>query len=97
MEDCINQIGFGMPMHTENDMIEHAHFGKQADVLESAGKTKPRNQIRLHTGNVLAIQFNPTLCGGIDSGDDIEQRGFSGSVGSDDADNLARFDVEVDF
>ncbi len=85
-----------MAVHAQQHVVQRAQLGEQPDVLKGAGEAAARNQERLHAGDVLPVQRDLSLGGRIDAGDDVEQCGLACAVWSDDADDLALFNMDID-
>ncbi len=49
-----------------------------------------------HAGQVLLAQRDDSACGDVDTGKQVEDRCLSGSVGSDQTDNLVLIDFDVE-
>ena len=47
--------------------------------------------------NAFAIEANITLAGLVNAGEHVEDRGFAGPVGSDQADDFSRVDGKAQF
>ena len=78
--------GPAVPPH--HHILEHAHFEEEARVLESAGHARPGNPVGRPAGDGLAVKGDVPRIRFEHAGDDVEQGGFAGAVGSDH-----RFDV----
>src|SRR5665213_2147510 len=77
-------------------MLPHRHVGEQPDVLEGAGDAGARDPMWRLRGDPRAVEQHLAAAGAVRPGDDVEGRGLAGAVGSDDADDLVRPDLERD-
>lgn len=94
----------GFELSEADDFVVHGvHFfmrkaeegAVEIDVL-AAGKLRIEADTELDEGDEIAINFNTSLLWVIDLGEELEKRGFAGTITTDDADELASFDIEAD-
>lgn len=64
-------------------------------VLECPGHLLAGDVMRLHAGDVPAIEQNAAVLRRIEPGDRVAQGGLSAAIGADQAEELASLDAEV--
>src|ERR1700721_3249641 len=65
------------------------HAGKEPDVLDCTHRAGPRDPIRTPMCNRLLSEIHVAAVGAVGTGDDVEERGLAGPVGSDHASTLS--------
>ena len=82
-------------MESRLDVVQYRQVAEQADVLEGSGDARLVDVHDALSGRVLDVKeyFAPRRL--IDLGQKIEDRGLTGSVGADQACDLAVKDLEV--
>jgi hypothetical protein len=78
------------------DIFDHREGREQPDVLESTGDSHAGALVHFLPGEVLTGQMNGAGARWIDSGDEVENSGFARAIWSDQSDQLALIDGEVD-
>ena len=79
------------------DIVKHAERRKQADVLKGAGDAARGNAIGLLADNGLTVEKNCSAGRLIDAGDQIKRGGFARPVGTDEGDEFAAPDLQIQF
>ena len=79
----------------DHDVFQRGHVGKQADVLIGAGDAPFGYLVGAQALNFVPVENNAAFFGGVKAGDAVEEGGFPGAVGADDAGNAAFFNGEV--
>jgi hypothetical protein len=69
-------------------VFNRRHGRKQPDVLEGAGHPPGKDLVGPLAQNALAFEADIAAAGLVDAGEHIEHRGFTGTVGADQADDL---------
>ena len=69
----------------DEHVLEHAHVRERLRDLERTADALAAAILPRDTGDVLAVETDPTLVGPIHAGDQVEQRGLAGAVRPDDA------------
>ncbi len=70
----------------DQQMFPDGHAGKQPDVLECAHGAGPRDPVRTPMGDrPCRSKWTSPLLARVGAGDDVEERGLAGAVGSDHA------------
>ena len=85
-----------MPFQCDGDVLGHRQSRKQAGVLEGSLQTEPGPFVGAEEGDVLAEQQNLAVVRFDEPGDDVEDRGLAGPVGSDEPEDLTIADTERD-
>ena len=83
----------GARMTPYHDILQRRHIGKQADILERARNAELEHLMRFHAQQGTAFEIEITVVGLYRPGDDIEQRGFTRAIGTDQTVNFTCFDV----
>ena len=78
------------------DVLEHGHVRPQMDVLEGAGDAARGDVARWQAGRSLAAELDLAARQRQHAGDQVEDRALAGAVRADQADDLARPDLEAD-
>ena len=76
-------------MTAHHDVLQRGHAAKEADVLERACDAVTRHRMRLQSFNTMAVKYQGAGVGHGEPGQHVEQRGFAGAVGPDQAENFA--------
>jgi hypothetical protein len=79
----------------EEEVVDHVEVDEQAQVLEGAADPQLRGAVGPLTHEVHAVEVDGALLRPVDGGEAVEDRGLAGPVGPDDAEQLARVDVEA--
>src|SRR5208283_6145891 len=61
---------------------------EQPDVLECTGDAEPGDGVRPQPGDAPPLETDCAAGGGDEAGDEVEQRGLAGPVGTDDAEDF---------
>src|SRR4029079_4146325 len=77
-----------------HNIVERAHPLKQSDVLKGSCDAASGRLERLHPGAGLTLEGDGAMIRMIEAIDDVEHRGFTGAVRTDDGANFALPDVE---
>src|SRR5450756_1293341 len=78
------------------DVVDNAGLAEQADVLERAGDPCLGDLVGFLAHNVLSVEDDGTLGRRIDTGDHVEDGRLASAVGSDEADDLAMLQLDVE-
>src|SRR6185503_10704332 len=95
-EDRAEHAGSRTRVAADHHVFERGKIHEQADVLEGAADAGGRDLVRLQAGETAVVEPEVTAIGRIDAGENIEQRGLAGTVGTDQAVDLALADGEGD-
>src|SRR5712671_1427016 len=76
----------------DHHVLEGRKVGEQADVLEGARNSRPRDLIGPQPADVASIEQKKSLVRRVDSGEQIEQRRLAGAVRTDEAVDLGARD-----
>src|SRR5437588_11268353 len=79
------------------DVIKNGKSSEKTNVLKGSRNSPPCDRTRPQTGDGLSIKVNRSGRGPINTGNDIEDGCFSCAIGSDQADEIARTDSEIEF
>ena len=77
------------------DIVQYRHGWKKANVLKRTTDAEHTDFIRGHTGNVATQESNGPVCRTEVPGQQVEDRGFAGSVGADDGQNFPLAQLQV--
>ena len=69
---------------------------EELEALEGAGDAESGPVMRRQAGDVLTAEAHPPVRGGLQAGDDVEERGLPGPVGADEAVDGAGVDLQID-
>src|SRR5688572_6583905 len=83
-------------MPANHHVLKRREIGEEADVLESARNTGRSHVVRLEPGELAPGEAERTGVGGIDAGEDVEERGLASAVRPDQAVDLACGDGKRD-
>ena len=79
-----------------HQVVQHRGIGVERDILESAGDAQRRAFVGRHARDVDAFKADAAGLRRIKAVDAVDEAGFSRAVGSDDGEDLASLDLEVD-
>jgi len=84
-------------MSPQFNVIQHGHPLEKLDILKCARNAKFGNGMSGNSKDVLAFVKYLTFLGGIKTADTVQQAGFSGSVGTNNGENLTveKFSVNI--
>src|SRR5262249_24836379 len=85
----------GAGVAADQDVLQDGHPREQADVLEGAGDARAGHPGRPGRQQ-LAAEADFALGGDVETGQAVEDSGLPGAVGTDEADDLAGADGQVD-
>src|ERR1700674_2804657 len=91
-EDCAKHAGMGANVTTHHHVLQCRHIGEQANVLEGAGNTSFRYDMRLIGGECCAIEYELATGHSVQAGEGVEQGGLAGTVWPDQAEYFAAID-----
>jgi hypothetical protein len=83
-------------VRAEGDVLEHGHRADHLDVLEGARDAAPRDLARRQRVDPLAEQDHLAARRRQHAGDEVEGGRLAGAVRADQAEDLARADLEAD-
>src|SRR5688572_16508134 len=83
-------------MRADENVLEHAHALERTVVLEGAHHAAPRDLMRRHSGDALAVETNLAFVSGIRAGDDVEGRTLARAVRPDHAEDFASPQLECE-
>src|SRR5262249_33803046 len=78
----------------DHDVLEYRELGEQLRILERLDHAQGRDDIRARTGDILPLPEHPARARRQQPGQQTEQRGLSGPVWPEYADDLALLDIE---
>src|SRR5687767_12731199 len=96
-QDGVEQILLRVSMTGGHDVLEHRHARKQPDVLESARHATAGDLVRLQAVDALAVEIKLAGRRCVHARQQVENRGFSGAVWSNQAVYLSLAHVHVEF
>src|SRR5688572_4720017 len=76
-------------MPADHHVLKNGEIGEEADVLESARNTGRSHMVRLEPGKLASGEAERTGVGGVDAGEDVEERGLARAIRADQAVDLA--------
>ena len=79
----------------DEQVLARRHLGEQLDALERAPDAEPGPAVRRHAGEVVPVEAHGAAIGLQHAEQAVEERGLPGAVRADEADDLARFDIEA--
>src|SRR5258705_4227478 len=85
-----------MAVPADQKVAEHSRILEQFDVLERAGDAELRDAECGLVRDVLILEIDPARGRAVDPRDQVEDRTFSRSIGTDDGKYLALLDGEAD-
>ncbi len=95
-------LGLGLGALLERDggegaVVDDVHVVEQVEALEHhADALAQAVHVHVLGGEVLAVEPDVALVGGLEEVDATQQGGLAGARRADDGDDLARHDLEVD-
>src|SRR6267142_2961765 len=84
-----------MKMKSDSHVVENRHRGKQPDILKSARDALSGDLIRFLTRDRASVESDFAFGWLVHAGDEIEDRGFSRSIGANQADQLLFANLQV--
>ena len=81
---------------SNDDIVQQRQAGEAADHLEGTADAQAADLVDFLAEHGFAVERRGALGCGEDAAEHIEQCGFAGAVGADDAEDLARVDLETD-
>src|SRR5581483_9605299 len=94
--DAAHDPAFEPGVHADKDVLERGHLLEQADVLERAPDPALGDVVRRLAGDVRAVEDDATRGRLVDAGDHVEEGRLAGAVRTDQRDDRAARDREVD-
>ena len=88
-------VGLGV-MQSDLDVLLHRHGVEQADVLERAGDAHAVDLVDGLAARIVAVEQNGAAGGSVHLSEQIEHRGLTRSVGTDESGNLGLANGEVE-
>jgi hypothetical protein len=95
-EDTGEHIVADLIMQADADILFHGHLVKKTDILEGTGDAQAGGLNNAHAVQILPVDEHRAGGGLIDFGEKIENGGFSGAVGADQAGDLRFTDGQVE-
>jgi hypothetical protein len=92
----LQHAGTRARMGAERDVVEQAHLRAQLDVLERARQAEAGDRALRRAADVVAEERRAARRHRQRAGQQVEHRRLAGAVRADQADDLARIDVEAD-
>ena len=83
-------------MQANGDIVDHRQVAEQADVLEGARHAEQRILLGPIACDIPAAKYNAPTAGLEDAGQEIEGRGLAGAIGTDEANQFAVGDREIE-
>ena len=90
------QIRLALRVQPHDQIFEHAHFRKQADILIGAGDAKLVDLMRRQLVDALIFKVDLTVCGLIETADKVQHGGLASAVRTDQTDYLVCFHFKRD-
>ena len=81
----------------EDEVVLHRQRGEDPPSLGEAAHTPPRHVVRPLPGDVLSVEDDPPARGLDDARSHSQQRRLAGAVGSEESEDLAAVNLEVEF
>ena len=82
-------------MRGDEEVLAHREVVEELDRLPRARQPAPRPRVRRQRGELLAVELHATA-GADEAADRVDEGRLAGAVRADQADELARADLEVD-
>ena len=95
-EHAGQHAGAGADMAADHDIFQHVHVAEEFDVLEGTGQAGPGDAMRRPVADGAAAEDDLAAIGGQCAGDQVEQRGFTGAIGTDHGLDVLALDIEAD-
>ncbi len=89
-------MGGAVEVAGDADVIEDGERTEEADVLKGAGDAELDDFVDAEAGDGAAVEGNGSLGGLVNAGNEIEDGGFAGAVGADEAAEFVFADGEID-
>ena len=83
-------------LRAERDVVEHRQRKAQPGALKRPRQPVVGQALRAGGGDIDAVEPDAASTGGIDTANDVQERGLAGSVGADQAQHFAVPDVDVE-
>src|SRR5258708_22226875 len=83
-------------MGAERDVLDHAHVGDDFDVLKGPTQAKGGGALWGLRPQRVTLELDLAGAQGQDAGDQVEGRAFAGAVRTDQPDDAAALDLEID-
>ena len=83
-------------MHAYLDIFQHRHGVEQTDVLKGTRNAEADDAAASQVIQLLAVEGDHACAWRIDTGDHVKDGGFTGAVGTDQAENFAFGHIEVE-
>src|SRR5262249_20568332 len=80
----------------DTQIVADREVGEELEALERSCDAQPRPLVRLETAHITAVEQDSARAGGLQAGDDVEERRLAGAVRTDESRDLCRGHVEVD-
>src|SRR5207302_1489550 len=80
----------------DHDIFESGQIGEEPDVLESTADAPRSDPVGLEPGEISSVEKKAAAVGGVESGEQVEQRGFPGAVRADEPEDLPARNREAD-
>ena len=77
------------------EIVGHGHLGKYDAALRHVSDTQRRNNVRRHISDVVSVELDATALHFHQADDRLDDRGFAGAIGTDDAHDLAGIHLNV--
>src|SRR5579863_8457512 len=81
-------------MRANKNIVAHAQWAKQRDILEGAADAQSDHAITAEVLQRTALKLDVAFTEAVEAADAIEQRGLAGTVRTDQAADLAIADIE---
>lgn len=99
-EDGAGNPGVNATMAADHDVFQDRHILKQTDILKRTGHAAFGDMVGFDAVDPLRFfagrrNHDVAFSRVVDAGDAIEKGGFTGTVGSDQGNDFALFDIEV--
>ncbi len=85
-----------MGVHADDHVVDERHFLEQADVLEGSGDAALRDAMGGDALQAASVELEEAAGGREQAGDEVEHRGFPGTVGADEPIDLLRMHRQRD-
>src|SRR5208282_3230882 len=80
---------FDVILDRDKHVFKNGHPSQKPDILVGPGYSKPSQGVARETSHVAAVIADRAIFRRIDSGDDIDEHGFAGSIRAHETENLA--------
>src|SRR5262249_59739009 len=92
----VRERGAAVQVQAQQDVLERRHLLEERGELKRPDETAGGDLVRPKPGDVLAVEDDRAGGGPQEAAQEIEAGRLAGAVGSDEADDLAFLDGEVD-